>query len=126
LWSIGGYIRAVVVGRKKEKTLLPVGIFAGGHPWPPPTPKAEPRPKAADFEEVIQGCPLKACSAFSVPGLVKIPNAFAFFSFFLDQLSSSYALQGKSFDEFHLRSAEIRKKREVVMNNLNMFPMKNK
>ncbi|MGE7272951.1 hypothetical protein ACQKK5_16010 [Brevibacillus panacihumi] len=37
------------------KTLRRVGIFAGGHPWPPPTPKAEPRPKAADFEEVVQG-----------------------------------------------------------------------
>jgi len=33
--------------RKKRKTLRRVGIFAGGHPWPPPTPKAELRPKAA-------------------------------------------------------------------------------
>jgi len=42
--------------------------------------------KSSRLEEVIQGCPLNTCSAFSVPGLVKIPNAFAFFSFFLDQL----------------------------------------
>jgi len=34
---------------------------------------------------VIQGWPLKPCSAFSVPAW-KIPNAFVFFSFFLDQL----------------------------------------
>ncbi|MGG3885292.1 hypothetical protein [Brevibacillus panacihumi] len=46
--------------------------------------------KSSRFEEAHQGWPLKACSAFSVPGLVKIPNAFAFFSFFLDQLWSFY------------------------------------
>ncbi|EST53956.1 hypothetical protein T458_22210 [Brevibacillus panacihumi W25] len=45
--------------------------------------------KSSRLEEVIQGCPLNTCSAFSVPGLVKIPNAFAYLSFFLDQLSSS-------------------------------------
>ncbi|MGE7272160.1 hypothetical protein ACQKK5_11955 [Brevibacillus panacihumi] len=57
-----------------------------GQYWPAPFQKAEPRPKAAGFEEVLQGWPLRTCSAFFHCAWVKIPNAFAFFSFFLDQL----------------------------------------
>ncbi|EST54591.1 hypothetical protein T458_13130 [Brevibacillus panacihumi W25] len=83
-----GVVQAAVVGRKKEKTLRRVGIFAGGPSLAASHFKGGTAAKSSRFEEVIQGWPLRECSAFSVPGLVKIPNALAFFSFFLDQLWS--------------------------------------
>jgi len=42
--------------------------------------------KSSHFEEVYQGWPLKIVFHLFRSGLVKIPNAFAFFPFFLDQL----------------------------------------
>jgi len=84
-----GLVWLVVVGlwwqgRKRGKRFRRVGIFAGGHFWPPPTPKAELRPKAADFEEVIQGWPLSAVSPFPFR-LGQDPKCLHLFPLFLDQ-----------------------------------------
>ncbi|HZG81002.1 MAG TPA: hypothetical protein VEZ13_09585 [Brevibacillus sp.] len=46
-------------------------------------PKAEPRPKAAHLDEVNQGWPLDCVFRLFHCVWVKIPNAFAFFPFFL-------------------------------------------
>jgi len=78
--------RTVVERRKKKKTLQAGWDLSWGSFLAASHSKGGTAAKSSQFGEVIQGWPLKACSAFSVPAGLRSQMPCAFFFFFLCQL----------------------------------------
>jgi len=74
--------------RKKRKTLQAGWDLLCGSSLAASHSKGGTTAKSSHFEEEVQSWPLRACSAFSVPAWLRSQMPFAYFLFFLDELSS--------------------------------------